>query len=241
MSDPGSFETSAGGCGAASPVVVSAAQHDLWTLGDGSVRLLMVDNYDSFTYNLVQTLVLFDTTIEVVRNDHMSVDEILAREPDCIVLSPGPGRPENAGICVELLERKVPIPTLGVCLGHQAIGLAYGARVDSAVRLMHGKTSNMRIRGPLPGGHPMFDGVASGFEATRYHSLCVAESTLPEELVPLAWSGDGTLMAMAHATLPLWGMQFHPESILTSAGPRLLSNFVDLGRSFRTSRSQENS
>jgi anthranilate synthase/aminodeoxychorismate synthase-like glutamine amidotransferase len=185
--------------------------------------ILMIDNYDSFTYNLVQVLATAGAEVEVVRNDAASVEALLAREPEGIVLSPGPGRPEDAGVCLDLLRERARIPLLGVCLGHQALGLAFGATVDRAPRLMHGKTSPVRHRDV-----GIFAGLPDPFEATRYHSLEVKEGTLPPELEPLAWADDGTLMGMRHRELPYWGVQFHPESVLTGAGPHLLGNFLDL-------------
>jgi anthranilate synthase component 2 len=185
--------------------------------------ILMVDNYDSFTFNLVQVLAAAGAEVEVVRNDALSVAGMLALEPQGIVLSPGPGRPEGAGVCVELLKSRVPVPLLGVCLGHQALGLAFGAVVSRAPRLMHGKTSPVRHL-----GYGVFADLPNPFEATRYHSLVVSEETLPPELLPLAWSDDGQLMAMRHRDLPYWGVQFHPESVLTGSGAHLLGNFLDL-------------
>ncbi|HXO21614.1 MAG TPA: aminodeoxychorismate/anthranilate synthase component II [Thermoanaerobaculia bacterium] len=186
--------------------------------------ILMIDNYDSFTWNLVQMLAAAGTQVEVVRNDAASPSALLARQPAGIVLSPGPGRPEAAGVCVELIQRRAAVPLLGVCLGHQALGVAFGAVVERAPRLMHGKTSPIRH-----GGAGLFSGLPDPFEATRYHSLAVREETLPAELEPLAWSDDdGTLMGLRHRQLPYWGVQFHPESVLTDAGPRLLGNFLDL-------------
>ena len=187
--------------------------------------ILMVDNYDSFTYNLVQMLTMAGARVEVLRNDAESAEAMLARQPEGIVLSPGPGRPEDAGVCLDLIRRKVDIPILGVCLGHQALGLAFGATVDRAPRLMHGKTSPVRH-----GDQGVFAGLPNPFEATRYHSLEVKEGTLPGELEPLAWADDGTLMGLRHRSLPYWGVQFHPESVLTGSGPRLLANFMDLCR-----------
>jgi anthranilate synthase/aminodeoxychorismate synthase-like glutamine amidotransferase len=199
-------------------------EQSVWRLGDGALRVLVIDNYDSFTYNLVQTFIRYDVALEVVRNDHFTVAECceyLAAHADCVVLSPGPGRPEQAGICVELLQAELAVPMFGVCLGHQALSLACGGEVDAAPQLMHGKTSLVRYQ-----EHPMFAGLENPFVATRYHSLRVPEASLPEDLVPLAWSEDGVLQAMAHRRLPYWGVQFHPESILTTSGPRLLHNFV---------------
>jgi anthranilate synthase/aminodeoxychorismate synthase-like glutamine amidotransferase len=185
--------------------------------------ILMIDNYDSFTYNLVQMLATAGARVEVLRNDAESAAAMLARGPEGIVLSPGPGRPEDAGVCLELIRRKADVPILGVCLGHQALGLAFGATVDRAPRLMHGKTSPVRH-----GDQGVFAGLPNPFEATRYHSLEVKEGTLPPELEPLAWADDGTLMGLRHRSLPYWGVQFHPESVLTGSGPRLLANFLSI-------------
>jgi anthranilate synthase/aminodeoxychorismate synthase-like glutamine amidotransferase len=185
--------------------------------------ILMVDNYDSFTYNLVQMLTMAGARVEVLRNDAESADAMLARRPEGIVLSPGPGRPEDAGVCLDLIRRHADVPILGVCLGHQALGVAFGATVDRAPRLMHGKTSPVRH-----GDQGVFAGLPNPFEATRYHSLEVKEGTLPRELEPLAWADDGTLMGLRHRSLPYWGVQFHPESVLTGSGPRLLANFLGL-------------
>jgi anthranilate synthase/aminodeoxychorismate synthase-like glutamine amidotransferase len=186
--------------------------------------ILTIDNYDSFTYNLVQMISAAGAEVVVVRNDVESVDALLARGAAGIVLSPGPGRPEDAGVCVELVRRRPGVPLLGVCLGHQALGAAFGARIDRAPTLMHGKTSRIEHDGTGP-----FAGLPSPFEATRYHSLVVAEETLPAELVPNAWSEDeGVLMGMRHRELPWWGVQFHPESILTEVGPALMKNFLAL-------------
>ena len=185
--------------------------------------ILMIDNYDSFTYNLVQMLATAGARVEVLRNDAESAAALLARDPEGIVLSPGPGRPEDAGVCLDLIRRRADVPILGVCLGHQALGLAFGATVDRAPRLMHGKTSPVRH-----GDQGVFAGLPNPFEATRYHSLEVKEGTLPRELEPLAWADDGTLMGLRHRTLPYWGVQFHPESVLTGSGPRLLANFLAL-------------
>jgi anthranilate synthase/aminodeoxychorismate synthase-like glutamine amidotransferase len=183
--------------------------------------ILMIDNYDSFTFNLVQELLRAGAAVEVVRNDVETVDELLAREPEGIVISPGPGRPEEAGMCPELVARRPRVPLLGVCLGHQVLGHVLGARVARAAELVHGKTSEI-----VHDGEELFAGLPSPFEATRYHSLAIVPETLPEELQPLAWTADGVLMGMRHRDLPYWGVQFHPESILTTHGPRLLNNFL---------------
>jgi anthranilate synthase/aminodeoxychorismate synthase-like glutamine amidotransferase len=191
-------------------------------------RILVVDNYDSFTYNLVQLLLVEGAEVEVLRNDAEPAAAMLARDPDGILVSPGPGRPEDAGVCMELLALRPRVPVLGVCLGHQAMGASFGARVGRAVHLMHGKTSRVRH-----GGEGLFAGVPDPFEATRYHSLDVQEGTLPPELEPVAWADDGTLMAVRHRELPWWGVQFHPESVLTVEGPRLVRNFLALCASER--------
>ena len=185
--------------------------------------ILLIDNYDSFTYNLVQQLREIGAGVEVVRNDAETVPALLARRPAGIVISPGPGRPEDAGVCPALLAARPALPILGVCLGHQCLGHVAGAVVDRAPRLMHGKTSEVRY---VPS--PLFAGLPNPFSATRYHSLAVREETLPPELEPLAWADDGTLMAMRHRDLPYWGVQFHPESVLTPSGPSLLANFVEI-------------
>jgi len=186
--------------------------------------ILVVDNYDSFTYNLVQLLAAAGVDYEVVRNDAATVDALLARRPSGILLSPGPGRPEEAGVCMPLLARRPRLPIFGVCLGHQALGASFGAEVGRAPVLMHGKTSAIRHD-----GRGLFADVPNPFEATRYHSLEVREATLPPELEACAWSeGDGIVMALRHRELPYWGVQFHPESVLTVAGPRIVRNFLDL-------------
>jgi anthranilate synthase component 2 len=186
----------------------------------------MVDNYDSFTYNLVQMLTAAGAEILVLRNDAESAAAMLAREPEGIVLSPGPGRPEDAGVCLDILRSRADIPVLGVCLGHQALGMAFGATVGRAPRQMHGKTSMVRHEDV-----GVFASLPNPFEATRYHSLDVKEETLPAELRPIAWSeDDGVLMGMHHVELPYWGVQFHPESVLTSAGRHLLGNFLQICR-----------
>lgn len=187
--------------------------------------ILVVDNYDSFTFNLVQQLAAEGEEVNVLRNDARPASEMLAMGASGIVLSPGPGRPEDAGVCIELLRLAPPVPLLGVCLGHQALGAAYGGVVGRAPRLMHGKTSAIRH-----GGVGLFAGLPNPFEATRYHSLEVRIEGLPPEIEPVAWSEDGTLMAMRHRTRPHWGVQFHPESVLTVEGPALLRNFIRMCR-----------
>jgi len=185
--------------------------------------ILMIDNYDSFTFNLVQELLQAGAEVEVVRNDEKPVDELLAMGADGIVISPGPGRPEDAGVCCDLVARQASTPLLGVCLGHQVLGQVFGATIGQAPELLHGKTSDIEHD-----GRDVFTGLPQPFEATRYHSLTVLPETLPEELEPLAWAADGVLMGMRHKQLPYRGVQFHPESILTSAGPELIRNFLAL-------------
>ncbi len=182
----------------------------------------VIDNYDSFTYNLVQLIAGLGRRVEVLRNDALPCDGVLDRRPAGVVLSPGPGRPEESGVCMELLAARPRLPILGVCLGHQAMGVSFGAVVGRATRLVHGKTSRVRHD-----GQGLFSGMSQPFIATRYHSLEVEEATLPPDLEATAWAEDGTLMAMRHRELPYFGVQFHPESILTVEGAVLMRNFLD--------------
>jgi anthranilate synthase component 2 len=192
------------------------------------MRLLVIDNYDSFTYNLVHFLGELGADSKVVRNDKIGLDEIAVLAPEGIVLSPGPGTPDQAGICLAVIDRfKATTPILGVCLGHQAIGEAMGGVVLRAPSLMHGKTSKINH-----GGKGLFRGLNSGFEATRYHSLIVERETLPAELEITATTDDGLIMGLQHRTLPLHGVQFHPESIASENGHALLQNFLNLSRDF---------
>jgi anthranilate synthase component 2 len=184
--------------------------------------ILVVDNYDSFTYNLVQILSTLDEDVRVVRNDALTVDAVFAAKPDRLVVSPGPGRPEDAGISCELIRRNETIPLLGVCLGHQALGAVFGGTVSRAPVLMHGKTSEI-----AHDGTGLFAGLPSPFTATRYHSLVVERGSVPAALRITATTEDGLVMGLAHRTRPLQGVQFHPESILTPEGERLLKNFVE--------------
>jgi anthranilate synthase/aminodeoxychorismate synthase-like glutamine amidotransferase len=186
--------------------------------------IFVLDNYDSFTYNLVQYLGELGATLHVRRNNQVTLDEIAALAPSHIVISPGPGRPEDAGLTPGVIERFGPsIPILGVCLGHQAIGLVCGGRVVRAPVPMHGKTSVIEHD-----GRGVFAGLASPIEASRYHSLIVEEQGLPDVLDVSARSrGDGIIMGLRHKTWPLQGVQFHPESVLTSEGRRMLRNFLD--------------
>jgi anthranilate synthase/aminodeoxychorismate synthase-like glutamine amidotransferase len=185
--------------------------------------VLVIDNYDSFVYNLVQYLGELDATPIVHRNDAITVEEALAIEPDAVLLSPGPGRPEHAGILCDVVAAFADrgTPQLGVCLGHQAIGYVYGAEIVPATELMHGKTSEI-----THDGTGVFAGLPSPLVATRYHSLTVAPDSLPAELEVTARSADGTIMGMRHRDRRLEGVQFHPESILTASGHDLLRNFL---------------
>lgn len=184
--------------------------------------VLVIDNYDSFTFNLVQEMGELGATVEVRRNDDVTVDDVIALDPDGIVLSPGPGRPEHAGVtCAVVREVSDRIPTLGVCLGHQAIGVVFGAEIVHAPTIMHGKTSAVDHDGV-----GLFEGLPNPLLATRYHSLVIDPATLGDELEPTAWSEGRILMGVRHKTRPLEGVQFHPESVLTVEGPRLLANFL---------------
>jgi anthranilate synthase component II len=192
--------------------------------------ILVIDNYDSFTYNIVQYLgelaIAFPIAkkIEVYRNDKIDLKTIQQLNPDAIVISPGPGRPEDAGISLALIEKFAPtIPILGVCLGHQSIGQVYGGQVIAAPILMHGKTSNIHHQ-----GEGVFAGLSNPFPATRYHSLVIDRDSFPAALEVTAWVEDGTIMGVRHRDYPqLQGVQFHPESILTTEGKDLLRNFLD--------------
>jgi anthranilate synthase/aminodeoxychorismate synthase-like glutamine amidotransferase len=197
--------------------------------------ILMIDNYDSFTYNLVQCLRQMAMDVEVVRNDRIDVDTVAARPPAGIVISPGPGRPENAGICMELIRRfSGKIPMLGVCLGHQAIAAVFGGRVVAARRLMHGKTSTV-----TNDGAGVFSGLPRAFQAMRYHSLAVDREGLPACLTITAEDEEGEIMGLRHTTHPTEGIQFHPESIMTPVGKRLLRNFVNLASGPKTEKTKE--
>ena len=191
------------------------------------MKVLMIDNYDSFTYNLVQYLGELGAQVETIRNDAASVEEILGRSgadrPDRIVISPGPCSPAEAGISVELIQKaKGQIPLLGVCLGHQAIGAAFGGKVIRAQTLMHGKTSLISHT-----GQGVFAGLPSPMTVIRYHSLAIERATLPSDLVVTAWTEDGEIMGVQHKTLAVHGVQFHPESILSEHGHAMLKNFLD--------------
>ncbi len=192
--------------------------------------LLVLDNYDSFTYNLVQYAGELGANPVVYRNDALTPEQALALEPEAILISPGPCTPHEAGISLSLIQMAAGrVPVLGVCLGHQAVGEAFGADVVRAERLMHGKTTMVAHN-----GHPLFEGIPSPLEVMRYHSLVVAPDTLPPELQTIAWSSDREpgreIMALAHRRYPVYGVQFHPESVATTHGKRLLANFLELTR-----------
>jgi anthranilate synthase/aminodeoxychorismate synthase-like glutamine amidotransferase len=186
--------------------------------------ILVIDNYDSFTYNLVQQMGELGADLCVIRNDHATLKDIQAMNPSHIVISPGPGDPNDSGVSLDVLRHMGDTtPILGVCLGHQCIGQVYGGVVTRAPRLMHGKTSMIHHN-----GDSMFAGVPNPFEATRYHSLIVQEATLPDCLTITASTEEGEMMAMRHKQFPVFGVQFHPESILTTFGPRILQNFLEI-------------
>jgi anthranilate synthase/aminodeoxychorismate synthase-like glutamine amidotransferase len=187
--------------------------------------VLVIDNYDSFTYNLVQYLGELGATLMVRRNDEASIDQLRALSPARVVISPGPGRPEQAGVSLEVIKEFGPrMPVLGVCLGHQAIGLAFGGDVVRAPQPIHGKTSTVEHN-----SHGVFAGLTASFQAGRYHSLVVDEKTLPEHLeVTARTKEDGLVMGLSHRTFPIHGVQFHPESVLTNEGRRILRNFLEM-------------
>jgi anthranilate synthase/aminodeoxychorismate synthase-like glutamine amidotransferase len=188
----------------------------------GSPRVLVIDNYDSFTYNLVQYLGELGASVSVHKNDAIDVARIRALAPDAVLISPGPCTPNEAGVSLDVLRELGPeLPILGVCLGHQALGQAYGGRVVRATRLMHGKTSPI-----LHDGRTLFEGLSSPFEATRYHSLLVERSSLPDCLEVSAWTAEGEIMGLRHRSHAVEGVQFHPESVLTTEGKRLVHNWL---------------
>ena len=192
------------------------------------MRLLIIDNYDSFTYNLVQYLGELGAEVDVVRNDEADVHTLLGRAGDGLVISPGPGTPDDAGVSISAIESFAAsgVPVFGVCLGHQSIGQAYGGRIIRARSIMHGKISTISHD-----GKGVFTGLPQDFEATRYHSLVIEESSFPEVLEISARTNDGEIMGVRHRTLPIEGVQFHPESIMTGEGKALLGNFLTLCRS----------
>jgi anthranilate synthase/aminodeoxychorismate synthase-like glutamine amidotransferase len=184
--------------------------------------IIIIDNYDSFTYNLVQYLGQLHKNLKVFRNDKITIQKIKQLKPDKIVISPGPGRPEDAGISCELIDKvKGQIPILGVCLGHQAIGYSFGADIVQAKSIMHGKTSMI-----YHDKKTIFKNIPLPFEATRYHSLVIDKKTLPQVLELTAWTKDKEIMGVKHKKFPIWGVQFHPESILTKTGLDILKNFL---------------
>ncbi|UCC45555.1 MAG: aminodeoxychorismate/anthranilate synthase component II [Candidatus Zixiibacteriota bacterium] len=184
--------------------------------------ILMIDNYDSFTYNVVQYLGELGADLKVYRNDEITVDQAVSLNPEAIVLSPGPGRPEKAGIMEDLIRAAAgKLPILGICLGHQAIAQVYGAAIGYAPAIMHGKTSEVSHDGST-----LFKEIESPFVATRYHSLVVEPGSLSSDFKTSAWTDDNVIMGIKHATLPLYGLQFHPESILTPRGKDMLHNFL---------------
>ena len=192
--------------------------------------ILVVDNYDSFTWNLVHYLAELGAETRVVRNDDLTAAEAWALRPEAVLLSPGPCTPNEAGICLAMLDTApLDMPIFGVCLGHQAMGQAFGGEVIRAKALMHGKTSPIEHE-----GRSVFKGLPSPFTATRYHSLAVRRETLPDVLEVTAWTADGEIMGLAHRTRPIHGVQFHPESIATEHGHDLLANFLDLANVKRT-------
>jgi anthranilate synthase/aminodeoxychorismate synthase-like glutamine amidotransferase len=186
--------------------------------------IVLIDNYDSFTYNLVQYFGELDSDIRVFRNDAIDPEGVRALKPDRIVISPGPCTPKEAGISIEAIRQLGPaIPTLGVCLGHQSIGAAFGGDIVRADRIMHGKVSSIRHN-----GNRLFRGVPSPFTATRYHSLVIKPETCPKDLEVIAETDRKEIMAVAHRQYPIWGVQFHPESILTECGKQIVRNFVEI-------------
>ncbi|MDI3519944.1 MAG: anthranilate synthase component [Caldanaerobacter sp.] len=186
--------------------------------------VLIIDNYDSFTYNLYQYVGEMKEEVMVVRNDEITVEEVAKLNPNKIILSPGPGRPENAGICVELIKNLgQKVPMLGICLGHQAIGCAYGAKIVKADRIMHGKISLI-----FHNGRGIFKNIKNPIEGMRYHSLVIDRNTLPEELEITAQTEEGVIMGVRHRKYPVYGLQFHPESILTEQGKEILRNFLEV-------------
>lgn len=186
--------------------------------------ILLIDNYDSFSYNLYQLIGSLDPKIKVVRNDALSVKEIDALNPKAIIISPGPGRPEDAGICIEAIRELGPkYPILGVCLGHQSICAAYGATITYAKELMHGKQSSVSLEKDA-----IFEGVENGALVARYHSLAADPSTIPSCLKVIATADDGEIMAVKHTDYPVYGLQFHPESVMTPSGKTILANFLKI-------------
>ena len=188
--------------------------------------ILLIDNYDSFSYNLYQLIGSINRDIKVIRNDELSINEIEQLKPSHIIISPGPGRPNDAGICEAVIDYfKGKIPMLGVCLGHQAIAETFGATITYAKEIMHGKQSMINIIDKTP----LFEGLEQNFPAARYHSLAVSRETMPDELKITAQTDDGEIMAIEHRNYPIFGLQFHPESILTVQGDAIIRNFLTIG------------
>ena len=186
--------------------------------------ILIIDNYDSFTYNLVQYFGTLDPNLEIHRNDKISLDKIKSMNPDRIVISPGPGRPEDAGLSIDVVkEFGASIPIFGICMGHQAITVAFGGRVERANEIVHGKTSMI-----MHSGSAIFNGIPKKFKATRYHSLVAMEDSFPEELKVTAKTDNGLIMALEHKEYPVFGVQFHPESIVTEHGMHMVKNFLEV-------------
>ena len=197
--------------------------------------IVLVDNYDSFTFNLVHYLGGLGAEVAVHRNDKVTVDDVLTAGPDAIVLSPGPCTPNEAGICLDLIERGAPnVPLLGVCLGHQAIGQAFGGHVVRAPQPVHGKLSEVRHA-----GEGVFRGIKGPFQATRYHSLVVERDTVPAELTVTAETADGLVMGLSHRSLPVHGVQFHPESIASEHGHLMLKNFLELAAAWNSTHERK--
>ncbi|MGE5354321.1 MAG: anthranilate synthase component II [Acidobacteriota bacterium] len=188
------------------------------------MKILVIDNYDSFTYNLVQLLGSFGHELVVRRNDALSEEEINKIAPGKVVISPGPGRPEDSGFSLGILDKvSHSVPTLGVCLGHQAIGFSFGCKIIKAPMMMHGKTSEI-----IHDGRTIFKGISQNFKATRYHSLIIEKESLPDELEVSAETRDGIIMGVRHKHYPVEGIQFHPESILTTEGKKIINNWLEL-------------
>lgn len=186
--------------------------------------ITVIDNYDSFTYNLVQHLGELGSEISVFTNDEIEAAELLKMKPDALLISPGPGRPKDSGVSMEAIKLLGPtVPTLGICLGHQCIAELFGGKIIEANEILHGKTSLINHE-----KHPIFADISNPFKATRYHSLVVEPDSMPQELESIATSDDGTIMALAHREYPIYGMQFHPESVFTNVGMHLLQNFLNI-------------
>ena len=192
--------------------------------------ILLIDNYDSFSYNLYQLIGSVEPDIKVIRNDAHTIEEIEAMKPEAIILSPGPGKPEDAGVCIEAIKYFTgKLPIFGVCLGHQSICAAYGGEITYAKKLMHGKTSELVVEED----NKLFQGIDQPIQIGRYHSLAAKEETLPEELKVTAESEDGEVMAVEHTKYPIYGVQFHPESVMTPDGKIMIENFMDVVRGGR--------